>query len=178
MIDFKLTSTDELNSWDIEKYKENSNYRLAFRFANKEDTTYLNSVMNPLIAFAGDSQHQYEYAKKCENDENFEEAFKWCQKSAEQGDAIAHSNLGYMYSNGRGIVQDYAKAVEWYQKSAEQGLARGQNNLGYMYEHGQGVVQDYIKAVEWYQKSAERGNSIAQNNHYQQLSDQRLDRLL
>ncbi|MEE3496964.1 MAG: sel1 repeat family protein, partial [Butyrivibrio sp.] len=66
----------------------------------------------------------------------------------------------------------------WYQKSAEQGLARGQNNLGYMYEHGQGVVQDYIKAVEWYQKSAERGNSIAQNNHYQQLSDQRLDRLL
>ena len=142
MIDFKLTSTDELNSWDIEKYKENSNYRLAFRFANKEDTTYLNSVMNPLIAFAGDSQHQCEYAKKCENDENFEEAFKW------------------------------------YQKSAEQGLARGQNNLGYMYEHGQGVVQDYIKAVEWYQKSAERGNSIAQNNHYQQLSDQRLDRLL
>lgn len=164
LIDFKLTSTDELNSWDIEKYKENSNYRLAFRFANKEDTTYLNSVMNPLIAFAGDSQHQYEYAKKCENDENFEEAFKWYQKSAEQGLARGQNNLGYMYEHGQGVVQDYIKAVEWYQKSAERGNSIAQNNLGYMYENGQGVIQNYTKAIEWYQKAAKQGNTTAKKN--------------
>ena len=72
---------------------------------------------------------------------------------AEQGDAIAQSNLGVMYANGEGVTQDYEKAVEWYQKAAQQGFANAQYNLGVMYEHSKGVTQDYEKAVEWYQKS-------------------------
>ena len=55
---------------------------------------------------------------------------------AEQGDATAQCNLGYMYANGRGVAKDYYEAVKWYRLSAEQGNAQAQSNLGYMYSNG------------------------------------------
>jgi uncharacterized protein len=56
--------------------------------------------------------------------------------AAEQGYAEAQYNLGVMYGNGNGVVQDYAEAVKWYRLAAEQGNAKAQNNLGVMYEYG------------------------------------------
>ena len=33
---------------------------------------------------------------------------------AEQGNASAQNNLGWMYYKGQGVPQDYAEAVKWY----------------------------------------------------------------
>ncbi len=33
----------------------------------------------------------------------------------------AQFNLGVMYTNGRGVPQDYAEAMKWYRKAAAQG---------------------------------------------------------
>ncbi len=162
MVDFNLTSTDKLNAWDIDKYEGNKNYSIAFRLAKNDDADYLNSLIDPLKAFSGDSTKQYEYAKICEKYEKYGEALKWYQKSAVQGNADAQSRLGYMYKNGFCVRQDLAKALEWYLKAAEQGNANAQLQLGLLYENGRGVTQDYTKAVEWYRKSAEQGNAIAQ----------------
>ncbi|KAF8926036.1 hypothetical protein BGZ58_000244, partial [Dissophora ornata] len=52
-------------------------------------------------------------------------------KSANQGDADAQSNLGFMYDNGKGVPQDYPKAIEWYLKATNQGDAIAQSNLGF-----------------------------------------------
>jgi Sel1 repeat-containing protein len=49
---------------------------------------------------------------------------------ADQGNAYAQFNLGFMYQNGRGVRQDDAAAVSWYQKAANQGNTLGQYNLG------------------------------------------------
>jgi TPR repeat protein len=38
---------------------------------------------------------------------------------AEQGDAVAQSNLGNMYAYGRGVPQDNAEAVRWYRLAAD-----------------------------------------------------------
>jgi len=83
---------------------------------------------------------------------------------AEAGDATAQNNLGYMYRNGQGVLQDYAEAVKWYRLAAEQGYASAQSNLGYMYEYGQGVLQDYAEAVKWYRLAADLGYANAQSN--------------
>ena len=83
---------------------------------------------------------------------------------AEQGNAAAQTNLGFMYDNGQGVPQDYAEAVKWYRKAAEQGRADAQFNLGLMYDNGQGVPQDYAEAVKWYRKAAKQGQADAQNN--------------
>ncbi len=83
---------------------------------------------------------------------------------AEQGDAVAQHNLGFMYEKGLGVPQDYAKALQWYRKAAEQGFAESQYNLGVMYAKGQGVPQDDAEAVGWYRKAAEQGYAGAQFN--------------
>ena len=75
---------------------------------------------------------------------------------AEQGNAKAQHNLGFMYSNGQGVPQDDAEAVKWYRLAAEQGDTEAQFNLGLMYRNGQGVPQDYAEAVKWYRLAAEQ----------------------
>ena len=45
---------------------------------------------------------------------------------AEQGDAIAQFNLGYLYANGQGVPRDFVQARYWYEKAAAQGQADAQ----------------------------------------------------
>lgn len=52
---------------------------------------------------------------------NYNEAVKWYQKAAEQGNAMAQYNLGVMYANGMGVEGELKIAVEWYRKAANQG---------------------------------------------------------
>ena len=86
------------------------------------------------------------------------------RRLAEQGDADAQFNLGFMYANGRGILKDDAEAVRWYRLSADQGNAFAQYDLGVMYDNGLGVPQDDAEAVRWYRLSADQGNADAQFN--------------
>jgi len=83
---------------------------------------------------------------------------------AEQGNTSAQNNLGNMYSNGRGVPQDYAEAVRWSRLAAEQGNTSAQNRLGFMYGEGRGVPEDDAEAVRWYRLAAEQGHAIAQSN--------------
>ena len=64
-------------------------------------------------------------------------------RQAEQGNADAQFNLGFMYEYGKGVPQDYQQAAKWYKLAANQGHAYGQYNLGLMYVQGDGVPQDY-----------------------------------
>ena len=94
--------------------------------------------------------------------QSYTEAVKWYRKAAEQGDADAQHNLGWMYERGCGVEQSDTEAVIWYRKAAEQGNAYAQYNLGGMYEYGYGVEQSDSEAVKWFRKAAEQGNADAQ----------------
>ena len=96
---------------------------------------------------------------------DFATAMKEWRPLAEQGDAVAQYNLGTMYDNGDGVVQDYAEAVKLYRLAAEQGDAYAQNNLGVAYGYGQGVLQDNILSHMWY--------NIASANGYKKSSEWR-----
>ncbi|MDB4130150.1 sel1 repeat family protein, partial [Amylibacter sp.] len=76
-------------------------------------------------------------------------------------DAIAQSNLGVMYKNGKGVLKDYNEAVKWFRLSAEQGNASAQNNLGVMYDTGKGVLQDNVTAHMWYNIASANGHEDA-----------------
>ena len=77
---------------------------------------------------------------------------------AEQGHARAQNNLGQMYSNGKGVPQDYKIARKWYTLAAEQGDAFAQFNLGQMYRKGEGVSKDYVYAHMWANIAASNGD--------------------
>jgi TPR repeat protein len=82
--------------------------------------------------------------------------------SAEQGYALAESNLGLMYEEGQGVKQNYEEAIKWYRLAAKQGLAGAQSKLGFIYESGNGIMQDYKEAVKFYRQSAKQGNVLGQ----------------
>ena len=83
---------------------------------------------------------------------------------AEQGDATAQVQLGWMYNNGEGVVKDDKQAAAWYRKAAEQGHIDAQYNLGLMYSTGEGVAQDYKLAYVWSAVAAANGDALAANN--------------
>jgi TPR repeat protein len=94
--------------------------------------------------------------------QDYTEAVRWYRKAADQGYAEAQSDLGYMYSEGKGVPQDYTEAVGWDRKAADQGYARAQSALGYAYSEGKGVPQDYAQSAPWYRKAAKQGDEYAQ----------------
>ena len=65
------------------------------------------------------------------------------------GDAAAQAYLGYMYSHGQGVPQNFVVGASWYRCAANQGFANAQYQLGLLYDKGQGVPQDYVMAYVW-----------------------------
>jgi hypothetical protein len=80
----------------------------------------------------------------------------WYRKAADQGNALAQSNLGLLYASGHGAPQDYTQAAMWYRKAADQGLVEAQYNLGMMYYNGRSVPEDYALAYMWLNLAASR----------------------
>ena len=57
-------------------------------------------------------------------------AVGWYKKAAEQGDADAQFNLGFMYSKGLGVPQDYVQAHMWFSLLAPLGDDQAAKNRG------------------------------------------------
>ena len=73
----------------------------------------------------------YDAGLKAAQAGDFQTALKeWKPLAADQGHADAQYNLGLMYANGEGVVEDDAEAVRWYRLAADQGHADAQHNLG------------------------------------------------
>ena len=60
--------------------------------------------------FGADFQKGWDASKKGD----YATALKEWRPLAEQGDANAQSNLGWMYDNGLGVLEDDKAAVKWY----------------------------------------------------------------
>jgi len=78
---------------------------------------------------------------------------------AEQGNAIAQTNLGVMYQQGIGVPQDFEAAVKWYKLAAEQGYGSAQLKLGFMYGIGKGVKLDIARVHMWLSLAASNGEA-------------------
>ena len=109
--------------------------------------------------FAGDLQEGHAAYDRGD----YASAFAKFKAAAEQGDSRAQYNLGVMYVNGKGIVQDDELAVYWWTKAAEQSDADAQFSLGRMYSmESRAVAQNYVQAVYWYEKAALQGHVKAE----------------
>lgn len=86
--------------------------------------------------------------------QDYQKAFVYFSKAAEEGDVFAQNELGYLYAAGKGTPQDNAKALVWYKQAAEHGLASAQYNVGLMYLYGLGTVPNKVEAMKWFHQSA------------------------
>jgi TPR repeat protein len=124
----------------------------------------LSVLLAVLICFNAYAAETYGDGIKAFKKGNYTEAIKIFSPLANAGLAIAQYNIGFMYANGHGVVQDDAEAFKLYRLAAEQGLAQAQYNIGIMYDIGRGVVQDDAEAFKWYRLAAEQGLAEAQTN--------------
>ena len=92
-----------------------------------------------------------------------DKAFRLWKVLAEQGNAEAQGNLGYMYDNGEGVSQDNAQASHWYHKAAVQGHEQAQYNLGLFYATGKGIPQNYVEAYAWWSIAAQENEDAKKN---------------
>ncbi len=81
---------------------------------------------------------------------------------AEQGNAEAQFELGWMYRKGKGVPKNNAEAVKWFRLAAEQGHIKAQCSLGWIYSRGEdNFPQDGMEALKWYWLAAEQGHGEA-----------------
>jgi TPR repeat protein len=96
--------------------------------------------------------------KSGEAEKLYHEAFKGMKALAEQDDASAQYNLGYMLLHGKGCEKDEKQAVEWLTKSAIQGNMHAMYCLGYELAQKKKTEE----AHKWFFKAARQGHSKAQ----------------
>ena len=87
-----------------------------------------------------------------------------CLRQANEGNAIAQTDIGKMYAEGRGVSQDFDQAKMWFEKAVLQKQPDALYNLGLLYANGDGVEQDWTEAVRWYRPAAELGQADAENS--------------
>ncbi len=85
------------------------------------------------------------------------EALKWYRKAAEQGNADAQNNLGFMYLNGYGVPQDNVQAHMWFNLAAAQGNEVGRENSDFIAEKmtPADISKAQAMAREWLEKHQE-----------------------
>ena len=79
---------------------------------------------------------------------------------AEEGYASAQYNLGIMYDNGNGVLENDKTAVKWFTLAADQGDILAQKQLGDMYLR----VGKRRTAAKWITKAAKQGDASSQLN--------------
>lgn len=80
---------------------------------------------------------------------------------AEQGDPVSQETLGFMYTNGTGVMADPKKAFEWFKKAADNGLPKAYADVGVSYREGDGVAKNIEMAKLYFEKGVEAGDEHA-----------------
>lgn len=81
-----------------------------------------------------------------------EEAFGFCKKAAEQGDALGQWCVGRAYFTGEGAQKDWLAAETWLRKAADQGNPFAAYTMGLIQEE-----RDPKAAPAWFQTAADQG---------------------
>jgi TPR repeat protein len=56
-------------------------------------------------------------------------AAAWLRRAADQGNADAQNNLGWLYHNGLGVTASRVEAIAWYLQAYRQGNSLAKENL-------------------------------------------------
>lgn len=97
-----------------------------------------------------DAQTLKQMGDSCCIVENYTEAFKCYEESANKGNAYSARRIGELYEYGTGITKDSIKAIEWYQKAIELGDTIAIENLALCFYRGRDLdkVDEILEKAE------------------------------
>lgn len=91
-----------------------------------------------------------------------EEAVKWFEKAAENGDLPSTYYYGKLLYEGKGVKEDAQQGVIYLLKVAEAGFPMGQYMVAQAYFEGKGIMKNMEHGAEWMIKAANNGVTKAQ----------------
>lgn len=126
-----------------------------------------NAVINKLQdrATTGDANAQFELAEIYYKGDgvmkNYDTAFVWFEKAANQGHAESQHRMGHIYEYGVGLAKkDNKQAFEWFHKAAEQDHMPAQTKVALMYMTGKGVRKSKENYKLWSNRLLEQKGLI------------------
>lgn len=93
-----------------------------------------------------------------------EEAARLWKAACDGRNALACTNLGFMYETSLGVRFDLIEAARLHRKSCDGGSSFGCTNLGRFYENGLGVSADSAAAARLYRHSCDSGSATGCTN--------------
>lgn len=104
------------------------------------------------------------YGKK-----HFENALRYLNESAENGNLFALRQLGSAYFFGQYVARDEAAGVAWWRRGADADDPNSQFLMGLAADNSRDLPRNPEDAVTWYRRAADRGQPNALNElavHY------------
>ncbi len=95
---------------------------------------------------------------------NYRQALDIWMVLAFEGDPQSQFRVGVLFSEGKGVDQDFEQSAYWYTQAARQGHIAAQYNLGHAYYAGAGIQQNDTEALKWWEAAARGGHELAQYN--------------
>ncbi len=92
---------------------------------------------------------------------DYEKAYPYLLKGAENGNAECQNTVGVMLQSGRGTAMDEVAAEKWLRKSAEQDNLHGQSNLGHLLGVQSKDPSRRVEALTWLYIAAVRNDALA-----------------
>lgn len=155
----KLYSTDKLGAKDEEKSFAFYQEALQGFMEIEPDSDYMfpyepkfkGQVMKPAdmrsyVWYRIGKMHCYGLG----TEQDYEKAFQWFLKSAQEGHKFAQYSLANLYYYGNGVEKDLSQAFLWYQKSASQGQPYASYAAAQMYSKGEYVAENKETAQRYY----------------------------
>ena len=155
----KLYSTDKLGEKD--EKKSFSFYEEAFQgfmeiepdsdFMFPYEPKFDGQIMKPVnmrsyVWYRIGKMHCYGLG----TEQDYEKAFEWFLKSAQEGNKFAQYSLANLYYYGNGVEKDLSQAFWWYRKSSEQGQPYASYAVAQMYSKGEYVAENKETAQRYY----------------------------
>lgn len=97
-------------------------------------------------ANGGNPEAMYKYGNVLANGRSDKEAFTWFMAASKRNLVKAMNAVGYMYQEGRGVLQDHEEAAGWYEKAVLGGSVDALINRGLLLAKGLGTPQDKMLA--------------------------------
>lgn len=108
-----------------------------------------------------DGEKDYQSARRCLAEQDFQSAAMFYRHAAEAGHARAQCSYGKCLYLGSGVEKNVYAAFTWFSRAAEQGLDIAQYNLGVMYLRGSGVEKNREEAKKYFRLAAGNGHAEA-----------------
>ena len=141
----KLYSTDKLGEKDDEKsyqyYEE-----VLQGFIEIEP---ISDKLKPYLQYRIGKMYCYGLG----TEQDYEKAFVWFLKSAQEGNKFAQYSLANLYYYGNGAKKNFKEALGWYMRSAKQGQPYAAYAVGNMYENGELAEKDKKKSQGYYNQA-------------------------